>query len=227
MEESLKDKHQIFIERLYKPFIFYIPRRLYTELDPKGNWDHEKFDGVFDTVVLIKEDGSNQALDDGPSNFYILPKGLVLGKNTYDLFDLKEELNDPSFRFLLDNYLKNLVFYVRISKWMYDNIRTDIKDIREETLFSFEKQMEIFQEHWDYLQENFKKESHQTTNPLEGEIKKEDLKTVNNLINIPNVAKAEHSMNTKPLPKKKGKKILVTDEEAEKFLLKTVFRVNS
>ncbi|WP_418510810.1 hypothetical protein [Corallibacter sp.] len=227
MEESLKNQHQKFIERLYKPFIFYIPRRLYTELDPKGNWDDEKFDDVFDTVVLIKEDGSNQALGDNPSNFYIFPKGLVLSKNTYDLFDLKEKLNAYSFRFLLDDYLKSLVFYVRISKWMHDNIRADIKDIREETLFSFEKQMEAIQEHWDYLQENFKKKSPQTSNPLGENIKKEDLKAVNNLIKISNAVETKHSINTKPKPKKTEKKILVTDEEAEKFLLKTVFKVNS
>ena len=222
MGESLNKIHEELISRLYKPLIFYIPRKFWLELDSE-KWNDTKFDQVFDTVVLIKSDGSNQILNSDPSNYYILAKTVELNKCTFKLLDMKSRLNKSSFKFLIENYCQYIFFYRRISTWMLENVQNDIKSINKETLLSFEIQKKAFDKHWNYVNENFVSIAKMKQDRFNSKLTSKDFKTINALINNPSETNFDKLSKSKKY--KKEKKILITEQEAEDFLLKTVFNI--
>jgi hypothetical protein len=158
LEKSLKDKHSELIHRLYKPLIFYLPRKMWADLDDK--WMDKEFDTVFSTVILMRENGDNYILNNGASNFYLLGKASSLDKNIYELLDLKVKLTSEAFRFLSERYSLSVAFYKQISNWMVEHVKDDISNCSEETINSFEIQKEAFVKHWDYIQKHFSVPDH-------------------------------------------------------------------
>lgn len=222
MEESLKNMHSKLVSSLYKPLIFYIPRKFWVEIDGE-KWNDKEFDTLFDTVVLMKDDGSNQALKNGASNFYLLGKTAELDKNTYELLDLKTKLDTDSFHFLAEKYLLNVGFYKRISTWMLDHVHEDIPDINKENLLSFELQKTAFENHCDYIQKHFVPLENMELDVSNSNLTAKDFDSIRDLLGSP--LQPIKAIENPPKIKKKEKKILITEEEAEKFLLETVFNV--
>ena len=233
MEESLNKIYDEMIERLYKPLIFYIPRRIWNQFD-KDKWNAKMFDEVFDKVVLIKPDGQDIILNNEPSNFHIMFKVARLDKNTFKLLDIQKKTDSNQFDFLLNRYCVQLDFYRRVSKWMAENIQKDVKDNNEETLFSFEIQQSTFSKHWQYIQDTFVNGLKIEETKADSNLTNKDFKSLQDLMNQSSIlpkAEAPESINendTNIIKKpKKIKKVLLTEEEAERFLLRTVFHINS
>jgi hypothetical protein len=234
MGESLNKIHDELISRLYKPLIFYIPRKFWVELDG-DKWKHKRFDEVFDTVVLMKSDGNNQVLNNDPSYFYILSKTTDLDKNIYTLLDMQAKLEANSFKFLIDKYNQHVNFYVRISTWLFENVQKDILEVTQEALKSFKHQRDAFIIHLEYIQNSFINNQIKPIKPFNTSLTDEDIKSIRGLINnasevnklVSEIPKSSESLiKFEPIRKtQKEKKILVTDEEAEVFLLKTVFHL--
>lgn len=222
MEESLSKKQKELTNSLYKPFIFYIPRKFWVEMDG-DKWNDKVYDALFDTVVLMKSDGSNKAINNGASNYYLLQKTAELDKNTYALLEIRTKLDSDSFQFLAKKYCLEVGFYKRISTWMLNHVQEDVPDINKETLLSFELQKTAFENHWNYVQKHFVPSSQIKSYVSDTELTAKDFSTIQDLVGNPleSNSKIENSTKTN----KKEKKILITGEEAEKFLLETVFKV--
>ncbi|MFC5194753.1 hypothetical protein ACFPH8_05380 [Bizionia hallyeonensis] len=228
MEKPLKDKHSALINSLYKPLIFYIPRKLWADLDD-GKWLDKEFDPIFDTVVLMHEDGSNHVLNNDTSNYHMMSKGSALDKNIYELLDLKAQLTTEAFSFLSERYSLSVAFYKKVSSWMLEHVKLDIPAINGETLKSFEIQKLAFNSHWDYIQEHFSVPEHVKNHFAEVDLSSKEVIAMRDFMsdseqksgNIhDNLQKAKNKSK-----KRKEKQVLITAEEAEKFLLETVFSV--
>ncbi|GGG32268.1 hypothetical protein [Bizionia arctica] len=231
MKETLDQIYDEIAKRLYIPMIFYIPRRIWNQFD-KEKWEDKIFDNVFDKVVIVKPDGSDILLEDAPSYFHLLIKKERLDKSTFKLLNLQPDLEEKQFNFLLNKYCLQLDFFRRVSKWMVENIQQDVKEINNEILMSFELQQTTFEEHWQYIQENFvdapkikeiKADSILSTKDFESF--QDLMKPTGILSRTIDVEVKNEKVVLKPKRSKKEKKILVTEEEATDFLLKTVFNM--
>ncbi|TXE16600.1 hypothetical protein ES692_12555 [Psychroserpens burtonensis] len=222
MEKPLKDKHSELIHRLYKPLIFYLPRRVWADVNDK--FLDKEFDTVFNTIILMRENGDNYILNNGLSNFYLLGKASSLDKNIYELLDLKVKLTSEAFQFLSERYSLSVAFYKHVSNWMVEHVKDDISDCSEETINSFEFQKLTFAKHWDYIQKHFSVPDH-----IKNYFDNAQL-TTQNISKIPDFITGEQ-LQTKRIfeklvkPRIIKKTVLITDEDAEKFLLETVFNI--
>lgn len=231
MKETLNQIYDDLNKGLFVPMVFYIPRRVWNQFDKK-KWDDKIYDNVFDKVVLIKPDGSDALLNNEPSNHHLFIKKSRLDKNTFKLLDLQNDLDKKQFKFLLNKYCLQLDFCRRVSIWMMENVKKDIEDLNQETLISFELQQTSFKEHWQYVQENFVDSPKIKETTSETLLSKKDIKSFQNLMNpsgiltspIETKPDSKEEIN-KPKKQKKEKKILVTEEEATNFLLRTVFNM--
>jgi hypothetical protein len=231
MKETLNEKYNDMTKRLYMPMIFYFPRRIWSQFDKK-KWNDKMFDNVFDKVVLIKPDGTDALLNNELSNHHFFIKRERLDKNTFKLLDLQKDLDSKQFKFILNKYCQQLDFIRRISKWMVGNIHKDINGLNKETFLSFEMQQNSFNEHWKYVKESFvdaPKIEDVTTDTF---LSKKDFKSFQDLMNPSGILLSTNNKETqvekgiiKPKRPRKEKKILVTEEEATNFLLKTVFNL--
>ncbi|MBR9847517.1 MAG: hypothetical protein GYB35_16085 [Algicola sp.] len=222
MEKPLKDKHNELIHRLYKPLIFYFPRKLWADLDEM--WKDKKFDTVFNTVVLVQTNGDNYILDNGASSFELLGKASVLSENIYELLDLKAKLSSEAFCFLCERYSLSVAFYKHVSNWMLEHIEDYILDCSEETINSFKIQKEAFDEHWDYIEKQFLIPDHVVNYFDNAQLNKQDvLKTPDFITGDQLLTETIFEKLSKPIRSKK--KVLITEEDAEKHLLKTIFNI--
>jgi hypothetical protein len=196
---------------------------MWADLDSK--WMDKEFDTVFNTVILMRENGDNYILNNGASNFYLLGKASSLDKNIYELLDLKVKLTSEAFQFLSEKYSLSVAFYNHASHWMLEHVKDDISNCSEETINSFEIQKVAFAKHWDYIQKHFSVPDH--TKKYFDRIQL----TTENISKIPyfitgGQEQKERIFKKLVTPKLNIKKVIVTPQEAEKFLLKTVFNVH-
>ncbi len=222
MEKPLKEKHGELIHKLYKPLIFYLPRKLWADQDIK--WMDKEFDSVFDTVILMRKNGHNYILDNGASSFYMLGKTASLDENIYELLDMKAGLSPKAFHFLSERYSLSVAFYRHVSNWMAEHVKEDVFNCSEETIRSFEIQKAAFDKHWDYIQEHFPVPD-QTKNYFDN-----PQLNIKNIFDIPDFVTGDKSRTERIFkklakPRSNEKKILITGDEAERFLLKTVFNL--
>ena len=222
---------KLFIElrqNLYKPFIFYIPKSLIPE-EKKALWKEEKYAVYFNMVTLIDSQGFDSELKEKASYHKMMIKSAVLDENMFMLIEKNGSLKEEQFRFFLAKYMEHVNFVVYISDWMSRNVVIHIKDLSEETKNSFQLQAQVFLKHFEDLRSNIlttrqvipKKE----VNVLE--FIENDLVEIKDALNLSKDSKSTYKAIefNKELPPRKLKKILplLTDEEAEEFLLKTVF----
>lgn len=234
MKETFNQIYEDITKRLYMPMVFYIPRRIWNQFD-KEKWNGKEYDNLFDKVVLIKPDGSNALLNDEQSSHHIMIKKERLDLNTFKLLELQSDLDTKQFDFILNKYITQLDFIKRISMWMFENVQKDIENLKQETRLSFQLQEKAIKEHWAYVQKNFIgiTQIDETTNEIV--LNKKDFKSFQELMNPSGVvssvtqikSKTKEKEDEKPQKLKKEKKILVTEEEATDFLLRTVFNMKS
>ena len=207
-------------QNLYKSFIFYIPERLMPDLDNKD---------ALNMVILIDNQGFDSELNDQVCNHVILGKSMVLNENIFKLIDISERLKKEQFNFFLDKYLEHINFVVYVSDWMQKHVEDDIKDLRSETIQAFESQIHVFLKHVEDLKSHIiipdQALPNQEVNVFE--FIENDLTDIKKALNI-----NSDSPNTiiekaiEPVPIKSKKKLpLLTDEEAEAFLLESIFNI--
>ena len=223
MNETLNDVYIALTKQLYVPLVFYIPKRIWIQFN-KDVWEDKLYDNLFDKVVLINSKGSNALLKNGKSIHHIVVKKERLDRNTFKLLELQNDLNKMQFQFLLNKYCTQLDFCRRMSSWFVENIREDIRGLKIENFQSFDLQQKSFEDHWDYVQDSFKDAPKIELSSNKEKLNKNDLKSFQDLIK-PSGLFSGNIENEKIKKTKKEKKILVTEEEATAFLLKTVFNM--
>jgi len=161
----------------------------------------------------------------------MIEKALLLEQNIFLLFDKKKYLSQNEFSYLLDKYLDDLIIYARISQWLNTNLAASFHDVQHDLKPIFELQAQYFNKHLQEIKDKFK------NSKVSENINEKDLllyfkNHFNAKKNLPLDQKIVETENLNfkaltPIAKsKKEKKILVTDEETDAFLLETVFNVN-
>lgn len=225
---------KLFIEirnNLYQPFIFYIPKSLIPK-DKKLLWENEKYAIYFNNVILIDKKGFDYELKEKPSYKEMMVKVSVLNENIFKLIEINRSLNEGQFSFFLEKYVEHVNFTVFVSDWMKKNVETQIRDLKEETKNSFLLQAEVFLKHLEDLksalivpkQKVIVKNEIDVLDFIENELV--EIKNALNLNKGLSVNRNHPENNNKTIVKGPKKKLpLITVDEAEMFLLETVFNI--
>jgi len=215
---ELEKVFKVLWQNLYKPFVFYIPKRLMPELD--GN-------KALNTVFLIDSQGFDNELKDEFSNHLIQSKSMVLNENIFKLIDINERLKKEQFQFILKKYLEHVNFVFYVSDWMGKHVTEDVKDLRAETKEAFQSQVNVFLKHMEELKSHIIIPNQAL--PKEGihviEFIENDLKEILNFRKNSDSSKGIENKEAS-IVKPKKKSVLLTDEDAEVFLLESVFGVS-
>tara|TARA_R110000868_G_scaffold339309_1_gene600030 strand:- start:1072 stop:1752 length:681 start_codon:yes stop_codon:yes gene_type:complete len=221
----------VFIDlknNLYRPLLFFIPKSLIPE-SKKELLGSPEFARYFNTPAIIEKSGESYELKSNLNCVQILEKPSILVGNIFILSDQKSSLDTFQFNVLLEKYLEQLKFCNTISSWMAKHIKIHC-EIEGDILGYFEMQDSFFQHHLGEINAKFNVNVIPNTHHMDAleHIEKDlsDFKTLfqtkdrnNTEQNLDNLAKQKN--------KRKPRPVLVTDEEARNFLLKSVFNVTA
>lgn len=217
------------LSRIYMPSVFYYPKDSFSELSQETKKALEKYE-VFEDVGIIKVNGDSGSLKTSMNALEIYKKDGVLEGNVFQLLEMKERLGRDSFVFLLDNYLSNVKVWIKA----YNNLLKNFDKQFTETLLNekslFEYQLTTLDNHLIKLKQKFKFnfKNPATTNSIDVLSKNEKVfpfdKSIND--NIKEGVKQLNQNKEDKTGKQLEKQILLTEKEADDYLLKTVFNIN-
>ncbi|MDN3665778.1 hypothetical protein ACFFU1_18220 [Algibacter miyuki] len=184
---------------------------------------------MLNRVILIDRKGFDSELKDQQCHFEILSKPMILNDTIFKLIDQNERLPKQQFQFVLEKYLEHVNFVLYVSDWMENHVELDIPNLREDTKNTFISQTKVFLKHVEDLKSHIiipnKLLKNQEVNVLK--FIENNLTEVKSELNI--ITDSERSndllknVETPKLLKKKSP--LITEEDAEAFLLETVFQI--
>lgn len=243
--QSLETFFDKLVEVLFKDVGFYIPSTLIPANLLKDLNDKIP-DGFLDQLSILDIPDGFGIFEIEKFNDRLILKRTLLEKNIFKLLKKKKELDAVEFHYILDKYLDQVEFYCAIVNWLSINLSVYHKnEINVHTIGSFELQNEFYKSHFIELTDLF-----YSSEPIQlkeyydlSELLKvffSDLiarydKASNELLLKSDIELSQHEIkedeNTSKKETKTKKNLkkepLVSDQEAEEFLLKTVFNVNS
>ena len=224
LDKAFKDLRN----NLYRPLLFFIPKSLVPE-SKKELLDSPEFARFFNTPAIIEKSGESYELKSNPNYIQILEKPSILVGNIFLLSDQKAVLNSFQFGVLLEKYLEQLKFYNTIASWMAQHIKEHCA-IEENIMEYFELQNTFFQHHLGEINAKFNVNVIPNTDPKDAlEYIEKDLPAFKKLFQTNDRSNPEQNLDNLPKYKniRKPKPVLVTDEEARNFLLKSIFNVTT
>ena len=237
---SIEEQYQSIRTNLFKQSVIffpkaYIPEEVLLTIDP----DVQLI--LFNKVILIKQDGAGYDTEHHDPLMELYSKKSNLNQNIVKLFDLQRNTVKTQYDFLIQQYLQEVDVYIFIYQWFYDNLHLCDHNITKDTKESFRLQKVVLEEHLQELnkhcfviEEPLKKEENILLDFIENSIP--ELKNLLLSKNDENASpkEKESSENSsqlkddKPLidnKTKKRKSKLVTEQQAEVFLLEKVFKI--
>jgi hypothetical protein len=212
-------------DNLLKHYIIYVPTVLFSKL--KGSI----YEGVLpedaaNTLFYLFNPKEIIADVNEFSIVTLLEKSDILEGNLFKLFEAKKTLEEGHFEVILDKYKEHLEGHVFMTRWMYINIDKTFANLDVSIINMFKFQVEQFQKHSEELNNHFKIIPNKVPNKTIALL--EQLKE--------NYTSAELKItpteSLKPLPvskkpkRTKKQKLIIDDNEIDKFLLSSVFNVN-
>lgn len=216
------------LERIYMPSVFYFPKELFPELSPEAKKTLEEH-RFFEDLGILRADGDVGSLKKVANTLEIAKKGDILDGNVFQLLEMKGRLKAGPFGFLFDKYLSNVKTWARAYKWLLENFERQIFEADENQKSYFEYQCMILDEHLIKLNQKFRFDFNVTAMADLVDVLSQGKKTLplgRPLFNdiIKGVHRVEENKKHKPVKQHK-KQVLLTNEEADGYLLKTVFNV--
>lgn len=227
--EATKEMESL-LKRIYMPSVFYFPKELFSNLSPETNKVLMEYQ-FFEDIGIIKINEDISSLRRHINALEIYKKDNVLEGNVFQLLEMKDRLGRESFRFLLDKYLSNVKAWIFAYNWLLNNFDKYMPKTSKNEKLLFEYQCKILDDHLTKLnlkfQFNFK--NTKATNLMDVLSKKRGLfhfdKSIHHSIkrSIKNNDEDKENKTSKPIKKQ----LLLTDKEADEFLLKTVFNIKT
>lgn len=137
---ELNSKYNELTNEIYRNFIFYIPISILNFDEFKNLSDDSNFvDNILKKIIYIDDD-LFFLNDDNLELQSIFLKSGKLKANCFKLVELKEVLNQSSFNYLSENYLKQVETYTFFSNQLslYFEKSSPIKDDRTKSMFSYQ-----------------------------------------------------------------------------------------
>lgn len=220
MEELLK--------RIYMPSVFYFPIELFPDLSTETKKELDKYQ-FFEELGILKANGEVEPLKRAANTLEIGKKDGVLEANVFQLLETKERLKRESFVFLLDRYLSYVKTWIYAYNWLLSNFDKQFTETDKKLKSLFEYQCVVLDNHLKILNQKFQfnYSNTPTTNLVDILSKNKEMLPLGQSLNNDlkgSVKKVEVKADQKSVKQNK-KKLLLTEKQADDFLLKTVFNV--
>lgn len=247
---SKLDLHKTYTELSFKTWnnlVFFVPN-IFFELETLDESTKEMLKNTFDQKLLIVGEPMNifEYDFDNDGTKYI-NQMTNLGKILFDLLQLKSQLKDFEFSYLLDQYYVQAECCLSVTNWIKNNTN-QIKNLDNKVRGIFNIQFNTYRKHFEDLIKQFYPNPElmpeDRLNVLQ--LIKTNFKSIKSNITVPNQEISElnntkeHTINTKAffdnlleqttkykarkteLPKQK---VLVTEQQAEKAILSQIFNI--
>ncbi|MBP8792923.1 MAG: hypothetical protein KBE41_05725 [Lutibacter sp.] len=257
-KKSLDANFDILIKTTINHVAFYIPSAIFSKnslTSIKGQIP----DNFLDDLTILNVHLGFCVFEKQLFNDLIVKKPKLLENNIFLLLQLKKELDDFEFNYILKKYFEKVEFYTAIAEWLFLNLtKYNKKNIDTTTIGLFGIQSATYKTHFIELIDHFYQKTQiqlkdyynlpelilvlipdllsrlelygsDFTNLPPTEIQQPEISTENTKSTATtNTTVATVAVATvNQLKAKAKKKPLVSEKEAEEFLLSTVFNLSS
>ena len=224
---DLAQVHKEMNDSFLKAFVFYVSSSFF-EQDQKAVAEMLEY-RVVDVVILANANGAYKDIGKGICSLEVLEKRNILEQNRFLLLDAKDKLGDYQYKTLLESYLGRLNFFTYISDWMATNLLNQNFTVTKEQFKAFELQSTLLKLHRNqiYTDDNIISGATQTKRAYDFDNLKRDYSVVFEKLKTEFFQKKgieEQQLKAiSPEVVKQKKPKLITEQEAEDYLIRTLF----
>ncbi|MBR9846862.1 MAG: hypothetical protein GYB35_12510 [Algicola sp.] len=209
------------IATVHKPVIFYLPERLFPNLPPDVIKGFEAI-SLLNTLFLIDEKGTPGPIDGSIKYVTLLGKPKILKSNIFQLLEMKSNLNKDTFLYLLNDYNKEVSTWVSATEVIKNDALHETVNYAKTLQSYLDLQYQCLRDHQLELNSKFGEwKSDVEFERISKVFKKSS--SINSKSNVSLKASVEDKRKTTIRLNKS--KSLISDEEADKYLLNTIFNV--
>lgn len=223
---ELNDKLIGIVQSIRTPILFFLPKKALEDSEniDMGFWSAT---GFLDKLILIDQNGKPKEYRKGFEHAIVSTKERLLKANIFALLEEQKNLDQIAFSILLDEYFKELYNWTYVSRLVKQFAKIETINYLPEVQHYLDSQYNHLLSHLKEMNLYFKRRS---TNPNHTTTPKVD----QSLFSL-NKAKANTTLTdedrnnidlSKPQNNQKKNKPYISEEEAEEFLLRTVFNVD-
>ncbi|MDO6600653.1 hypothetical protein [Tenacibaculum sp. 1_MG-2023] len=215
MDNSNKKSSSSFthlVDKATYPCIIFIPSDYVRQIINEDELANLNF--MLDRVAIAKKKHEITFLDEDPTIIDLFQKQENLRDNLFDLIDLKEELKESQFDFMLEKYKDHLLVLS-----FYFNLM--VEKINSSDNMQYANYQNLFLVQSDYIKSHIKS----LNEALPDYVKKYNRVLDYSQFLFDNFEVDEKPKRKKRKPRKKKVK-LITDIESQNFLLRTVFNLD-
>lgn len=209
---SLQKEIQALMDSIRLPILFYLPEELADNTSDETKQQLTDI-GFIQQLFFLSKDNEAAIYKEGIHDLAIAEKQKLLKYNIIQLMEMQSRLSEKSFQIMIDNYYQEVRAWQWSSEWMSKNAKDNLIGYANVMQSSLEMQSTILKEHQLELESTFEK----FKNPKN---KQNALRT-----NALNTYQEKVSQIEIDNLKTKNKKVLLTDVEADVYLLEKVFNV--
>lgn len=219
------------LKRIYLPSVFYFPEELFPNLSLETKQALEAY-RFFEDMGILKIDGKVSSIHQVINSLELYRKEVVLESNLFQLLEMKERLKEKTFGFLMGRYLSNVQAWMYAYSWLFENLEKQILQVTETHKSLFEYQKVVLTKHMADLKLHFELHNYSDSTKTEPvnvllENKKSFPFEESLIDDVVEASAGNKQIEKQKQYKKVNKKVLLTVEEADEYLLKTIFRVKS
>ncbi|MGB3608521.1 MAG: hypothetical protein WA775_14455 [Psychroserpens sp.] len=216
----MRTELDILNRQLMKLLVFYVPYELFQNLTENEIKLFEE-NLIFKTIYIYKDKQDIIKYENPILAMDIFGKSKLYEDNTFRLLQLKDNMSKNAFDYVFRKYLNKLDGFNYIVKWLYLNLPSNFSQLAKSDIALFKFQSDSCENHLKELKSLFN--SKDTNVPYN--LKKILIENKGVFSQVSNsVDDNSEKLTTKRKVNEKPKK-LITDHEADIFLLKTIFNV--
>ncbi|MCR8668033.1 hypothetical protein NO995_10095 [Aestuariibaculum sp. M13] len=200
-------------DNLTRSYLFYIPDTIYNEFQQTEFKDLVPAEAT--NTIAYRNRKEEITTDETKFNrVEIATKCNLFEENLFLLIDAREKLAESQFQFLMNKYWEHLDIHANITYLMYVNLSKYFKDVSDNVTTLFKLQQDAFLKHHIEIKTKFS-----------GFISGSPFKEKTGGFNVNEIGSEPIKKTTlKALKTKKPQ--LISDADADAFLLESVFNIN-
>ncbi|WP_412983897.1 hypothetical protein [Pontimicrobium sp. IMCC45349] len=213
-------------DNLLRSYIYYIPDSLFENINKTAYKNLIKKTDL-NKVSYFDEDRIGSTNLSNINTIDFVTKSKYLQENILQLFKAKETINAIEFQFVLDAYKEHLGIHTFLTEQMAKHLKTYIKNVTPTIENLFQKQAQDFAKHFQQMTVHFgaiEKPQFSDKNIVE-RFKEKFSQPLAEKLEFPKINTVDTPIIKKE-KKPRKKQPIITNEEADNFLLETVFNVD-
>ncbi|WP_338733473.1 hypothetical protein [Mangrovimonas cancribranchiae] len=214
----MKDTFDTLRNNLTRSYVFYIPSKVYDDIQQTQLKDIIPYH-ITNTIVFLDDNNNPTEDTDELSKVELISKSNLLEKNIFTLIDAQESLTESQFKHLINKYWEHVETHTYLTHLMCTHLSEYIKDVSKNVSDMFALQSNYFSTHHSEIKRTFGVLlTSMFNNTLLTYSKKKS-----NINKTP--LKNKKTVSSKKKPPKKPQ--LISNEKADRYLLETVFNIPS